>query len=61
MRILILLSVLVLAACSDFTGPKPECHNEIVVIDTGSVVPPDSLHLPTITITITQTRRICHR
>jgi hypothetical protein len=50
-----------LTSCSVFTGPKQDCHDAVkeVKADSNSLVPPDSLDLPTVTITVTQTRRVC--
>jgi hypothetical protein len=67
MRRLVLLSGAIvsltscLTSCSVFTGPKQDCHDAVkeVKADSNSLVPPDSLDLPTVTITVTQTRRVC--
>ena len=60
---IVLVGALALLACgcSVLVGPKVECH---MVTERGrpaSVTPPDSLHLPTVTIQVTSTRRVCTR
>lgn len=54
-------SLLMSAGCSSLLGPKVECHTEEQKGPPASVTPPDSLHLPTVTLQITTQKRVCER
>lgn len=49
------------ASCSALLGPAlPTCHTDTLVAD-GTLTPPDSLHLPSVEITIVQVKRVCDK
>lgn len=54
-------SSLMVTGCSSLLGPKVECHTEEQKGPPASVTPPDSLHLPTVTLQITTQKRVCER
>lgn len=54
-------SLIGLCGCSSLLGPKVECHTEEQKGPPASVTPPDSLHLPTVTLQITTQKRVCER